>query len=104
MKYFLLIIASVFMFVLSGCMTVCETESPSVTTKFSSGAKLRLEGFQLQTLRATQHHVGYSTASAYNYKTNSWASGGDSYSGATYERLPDEYFSSIVKDIFEFCT
>ena len=38
MKYLLLTIASVCMFVLNGCMTVCETESPSVTTKFSSEA------------------------------------------------------------------
>ena len=102
MKYLLLTIASVCMFVLSGCMTVCETESPSVAVKFSSEAKLHLEGFQLQTLQATQHHVGYSTASAYNFKTNSWASGSGSYSGTTYERLPDEYFSTIVKDTFEF--
>ena len=72
MKYFLLMIAGVCLFLLNGCVTVCETESPALTAKFSPETRLRLEGFQLMIWQATQRHVGRSSAAVYDYRTNSW--------------------------------
>lgn len=101
MKYFLLMIAGVCLFLLNGCVTVCETESPALTAKFSPETRLRLEGFQLMIWQATQRHVGHSSAAVYDYRTNSWTTGSGSYSGTTYDHVPDEQFSSVVTDIFE---
>lgn len=101
MKYFLIATASLCMVVLSGCMSISEPETPALTGKFATEAKLRLEGFQLYSVREKQHHTGNSYFTAYNFKTNSWLTGSDSYSGTTYERMLDEKFPAVVKDIFE---
>ena len=101
MKYISLLIAGVCLFLLNGCVTVCETESPALTAKFSPETRLRLEGFQLMIWQATQRHVGHSSATVYDYRTNSWTTGSGSYSGTTYDRVQDEKFSSIVTDVFE---
>ena len=101
MKYFLIATASLCMIVLSGCMSISEPEAPALTEKFASEANLHLEGFQLYSVREKQHHVGNSYFTAYNFKTDSWLTGSDSYSGTTYERMLDDKFPAIVKDIFE---
>ena len=101
MNFFLTLAASVCMLILSGCMSVNEPKSPALTEKFSAEAELHLEGFQLYSVREKQHHTGNSTFTAYNFKNNSWIMGNDSYSGTTYERMPDDRFPGIVKDIFE---
>ena len=101
MKYFLIATASLCMVVLSGCMSISEPETPALTGKFATEAKLRLDGFQLYSVREKQHHAGNSYFTAYNFKTNSWLTGSDSYSGTTYERMLDEKFPAVVKDIFE---
>ena len=103
MKLFLIAAASVCMLILCGCMSVKEQASPALTEKFANEAKLHLEGFQLYSVREKQHHVGYTYGTAYNFRTDSWITGSNSYSGTTYERLPDEQFPGIVKDIFESC-
>ena len=93
--------ASVCLLILTGCMSVSKPEAPGMTEKFSADMKLHLEGFRLFSIREKQHHVGSSTFSAYNFKTDSWLTGADSCSGTTYERLLDDKFPGIVKDIFE---
>ena len=80
MKLFLMLTASVCMFALSGCMAVSEPEAPAVTEKFSADVQLNLNKFQLYSVREKQYN-------------------GDS--GTTYERMIDDKFSEIVKDIFE---
>ena len=102
MKFFVMLTASVCMLVLSGCMAVSEPETPAVTEKFAADTQLNLEGFQLYSVREKQHNVGSSYSTAYNFKTDSWLTGSDSYSGTTYERMLDDKFPVIVKDIFEF--
>ena len=84
MKIFLMTAAALCMIFLSGCITFNETEAPALPVRFAPEAKLHLEGFQLHTVREKQ------------YKT-----GGSSYSGTTYKRMPDDRFPGIVKDIFE---
>ena len=101
MKYFLMAAASVCVLVLTGCMSVSEPAAPALTGKFVTEAKLHLEGFQLYSVREKQHHVGNSYFTAYNFKTNSWLLGDETYSGTTYERMLDEKFPEIVKDVFE---
>ena len=101
MKSLLLITASVCLLVLTGCMSVNEPEAPALTEKFSGDIQLNLEGFQLYSVREKQHHVGSSYFTAYNFKTDSWLLGDESYSGTTYERMLDDKFPAIVKDIFE---
>ena len=102
MKRILMTVAGVCMFVLSGCMAVSEPDAPVLTEKFSADVKLHLEGFQLYSVREKQHHVGNSYFTAYNFRTDSWLIGEDSYSGTTYERMLDDKFPGIVKDVFEF--
>ena len=80
MKLFLMLTASVCMFALSGCMAVSEPEAPAVTEKFSADVQLNLNKFQLYSVREKQYN-------------------GDS--GTTYERMVDDKFPEIVKDIFE---
>ena len=89
------------MLVLTGCMSVSEPEAPELTEKFSADVQLNLEGFQLYSVREKQHQVGSSYFTAYNFKTDSWLLGDESYSGTTYERMLDDKFPGIVKDIFE---
>jgi hypothetical protein len=101
MKLFLMAAASVCMLVLTGCMSVSKPETPALREKFSGDAQLHLEGFQLYSVREKQHHVGGSYFTAYNFKTDSWLLGDDSYSSTTYERMLDDRFPGIVKDIFE---
>ncbi len=101
MKLFLMIAAGVCIIVLTGCMSVSEPEALTVTAKFSTDAQLHLEGFQLYSVREKQHHMGNSVFTGYNFKTDSWITGGNSYSGTTYERMLDDRFPGIVKDIFE---
>ncbi|MBO7327236.1 MAG: hypothetical protein J6W00_00520 [Lentisphaeria bacterium] len=101
MKLYLMITASVCMLVLTGCMSVSEPESPALTEKFSADIQLHLEGFQLYSVREKQHRVGNSYFTAYNFKTDSWLLGDGSYSETTYERMLDDKFPGIVKDIFE---
>ena len=83
MKTFLIAAAGVCMLVLTGCMSITEQEAPALTEKFSTETKLHLEGFQLYTVREKQHRVG------------------NSYSDTTDERMLDDKFPEIVKDIFE---
>ena len=80
MKYFLIATASLCMIVLSGCMSISEPEAPALTGKFVTEAKLHLEGFQLYSVREKQYNDGSET---------------------TYERMLDDKFPGIVKDIFE---
>jgi hypothetical protein len=101
MKLFLMITASVSMLVLTGCMSVSEPVSPALTEKFSADVHLHLEGFQLYSVREKQQHVGNSYSIGYNFRTDSWLTGSSSYSGTTYERMLDDKFPGIVKDIFE---
>ena len=101
MKFLWMIAAGICVLFLSGCMSVNEQEAPVLTAKFSGEANLHLEGFQLYSVREKQHNVGNSYFTAYNFKTDSWLTGSDSYSGTTYERMLDEKFPGIVKDIFE---
>ena len=82
-------------------MSVSEPEAPALTEKFTADVQLHLEGFKLYSVREKQRHVGNSCFKACNFRTDSWLTGGDSYSGTTYERMPDEQFPGIVKDIFE---
>lgn len=101
MKCFFIAAASFCMVVLSGCMSISEPEAPALTGKFATEAKLHLEGFQLYSVREKQYHAGSSSFTAYNFKTDSWLTGSDSYSGTTYERMIDDKFPAVVKDIFE---
>ena len=101
MKLFLISAFSVCMFVLSGCMSVSEPEAPALTAKFATEAKLHLDGFQLYSVREKQYNTGYTYSTGYNFRTDSWYTGSRSYSGSTYERLLDDKFPGIVKDIFE---
>ncbi len=101
MKYFSIATVSLCIIVLSGCMSINEPEAPALKGKFATEAKLHLEGFQLYSVREKQHHVGNSYFTAYNFKTDSWLTGIDSSSGTTYERMLDEKFPDIVKDVFE---
>ena len=101
MKFLWIIAASAYLFLLSGCMNVSEPESPVLTAKLSGEANLHLEGFQLYSVREKQYNVGNSYFTAYNFKTDSWLLGDDSFSGTTYERMLDDKFPAIVKDIFE---
>ena len=98
---FLTVAAGVCILILSGCMSVNEPQSPALTGKFSPDILLNLEGFQLYSVREKQHHVGQSYFTAYNYRTDSWLTGDNSYSSTTYERMLDDRFPGIVKDIFE---
>ena len=61
-------------------MSVNEPEAPALTGKFVTEAKLHLEGFQLYSVREKQYNDGSET---------------------TYERMLDDKFPGIVKDIFE---
>ena len=101
MKLFLIAVASVCMFVLSGCMSVSEPDAPVVAEKFSDEVQLHLEGFQLYSVREKQHREGSSVFTGYNFKNDSWLLGDSSYSETTYERMLDDRFPEIVKDIFE---
>lgn len=101
MKLFVMMTAGICMFLLNGCMTFNETKAPELTAKFASETKLRLEGFILYSIREKQHHTGYSSSVAYDFKRGAWLTGSSSYSGTTYERLPDEKFPAIVRDLFE---
>lgn len=101
MKIFLMTAAALCMIFLSGCITFNETEAPALPARFAPEAKLHLEGFQLYTVREKQYNTGNSYFTAYNFKTDSWLTGGSSYSGTTYERMLDDRFPGIVKDIFE---
>ena len=101
MKYFFIAAASFCMVVLSGCMSISEPETPALTGKFADEAKLHLEGFQLYSVREKQYQAGSSYFTAYNFKTDSWLLGDKSYSGTTYERMIDDKFPAVVKDIFE---
>jgi hypothetical protein len=101
MRLFSAAAAIVCMFILSGCMSVNEPHAPALTAKFANDVQLSLEGFQLYSVREKQHHAGNSYFTAYNFRTNSWITGGNSYSGTTYERMLDEKFPEIVKDVFE---
>ena len=101
MKYFFIAAASFCMVVLSGCMSISEPEAPALTGKFAAEAKLHLEGFQLYSVREKQYQAGSSYFTAYNFKTDSWLLGDKSYSGMTYERMIDDKFPAVVKDIFE---
>jgi hypothetical protein len=101
MKYFLIATASLCMIVLSGCMSISEPEAPALTGKFATEANLHLEGFQLYTVREKQYHSGYTYGTAYNFRTDSWSVVSGSYSGTSYERMLDDKFPEIVKDIFE---
>lgn len=101
MKFFLIAAASACMLILSGCMSVNEPQAPALTEKFAADVQLHLDGFQLYSVRAKQHHVGSSYFTAYNFKTDSWLLGDESYSRTTYERMLDDQFPGIVKDIFE---
>ena len=101
MKFLLMTVVSVCMLVLTGCMSVNEPEAPALTGKFVTEAKLHLEGFQLYSVREKQHRVGNTYFTAYNFKTDSWLLGDGSYSETTYERMLDDKFPGIVKDIFE---
>ena len=101
MKLFLMAAASVCMIVLTGCMSVSEPGVHPVTEKFSKDAQLHLDGFQLYSVREKQYHAGNSVFTGYNFRTDSWITGGSSYSGTTYERMLDDRFPEIVKDIFE---
>jgi len=47
-----MVAASVSMFILSGCMSVSEPESPVLTEKFAADAQLHLEGFQLYSVNS----------------------------------------------------
>ena len=80
MKFLVMLTASVCMFVLSGCMSVSEPGAPSVTEKLSANVQLSLDNFQLYSVREKQYNDG---------------------SGTTYERMLDDKFPGIVKDIFE---
>lgn len=93
--------ASICMLILSGCMSVSEPEAPVLKEKFAAETKLHLEGFQLYSVREKQYHTGSSSFVAYNFRSDSWLTGSNTYSGTTYERLLDEKFPGIVKDIFE---
>jgi hypothetical protein len=101
MKLFLMASVSFCIIVLTGCMSVSEPGSPAVTAKFSKDAQLHLDGFQLYSVREKQYHAGSSVFTGYNFRTDSWITGGSSYSGTTYERMLDDRFPEIVKDIFE---
>ena len=101
MKFLLMTVVSVCMLILTGCMSVNEPEAPALTGKFVTEAKLHLEGFQLYSVREKQHRVGNTYFTAYNFKTDSWLLGDGSYSETTYERMLDDKFPGIVKDIFE---
>ncbi len=101
MKLFLILTASVCLLVLTGCMSVNEPQAPALTEKFSGDIQLHLEGFQLYSEREKQYHTGNSYFTAYNFRTDSWLLGSESYSGTTYERMLDDKFPGIVKDIFE---
>lgn len=82
-------------------MSVNEPKVPALTEKFSADVQIHLEGFQLYSVREKQYTAGSSYFTAYNFKNDSWLTGSDSYSGTTYERLLDEKFPEIVKDVFE---
>jgi hypothetical protein len=82
-------------------MAVSEPDTPALTGKFSSDLRLHLEGFQLYSVREKQYNAGSNYYTTYNFRTNSWVTGSNSYSGTTYERMPDDKFPDIVKDIFE---
>ena len=101
MKLFLIAASSVCMLVLCGCMSVSEPEAPVVAEKFSDEVQLHLEGFQLYSVREKQHRDGRSVFTGYNFKNDSWLLGDGSYSETTYERMLDDRFPGIVKDIFE---
>lgn len=101
MKFLYWMTASLCMLALTGCMSVNEPEAPVLSEKFSGDVRLHLEGFQLYSVREKQHHTGNTYSVAYNFKTDSWLAGSDSYSGTTYERMLDEQFPGIVRDLFE---
>jgi hypothetical protein len=82
-------------------MSVSEPEAPVVTEKFSNEALLHLDGFQLYSVREKQYREGSSVFTGYNFKNDSWLVGDNSYSETTYERMLDDRFPEIVKDIFE---
>ena len=101
LKLFLIAAASVCMLVLCGCMSVSEPDAPEVTEKFSAEVPLHLEGFQLFSVREKQHREGRFVFTGYNFKNDSWLLGDGSCSETTYERMLDDRFPEIVKDIFE---
>ena len=100
-KLFLISAFSTCMFVLSGCMSLSEPAAPALKAKFATEAKLHLDGFQLYSIREKQYNTGYAYSTGYNFRTDSWYTGSQSYSGSTYERLLDDKFPGVVKDIFE---
>lgn len=80
-------------------MSVSEPEAPAMTGKFAADVTLHLEGFQLYSVREKQYHTGNSYFTAYNFRTERWLIGNNTYSGTTYERMLDDKFPGIVKDI-----
>lgn len=87
--------------VLCGCTTVSETEIPPVESKLSSGIALRLEGFQLTTLRPSLPSVGISANGGYRFNPASWLLSGGPYVGSKLENLPDQAFTTEARDLFE---
>ena len=101
MKLFLIAAAAFCMAVLSGCMSISEPEAPVLNGKFNREPQLRLDGFQLYTVREKQYNTGSAYSVGYDFKRNSWITSTSSYDGTSYERMLDDKFPAIVKDIFE---
>lgn len=87
---------------LSGCWTIYETpQTEKLDRSKHFDMNLKLEGFARQTLQQTGFTTGTTSATAYNWKTNSTVSASGNSSYAHYEYRPDESFANAVTDVFE---
>lgn len=100
MKKWIPAIAIVILF-LNGCWTVSETESPTLRVGQNFDLNLRLEGFEYLLLQSSGAYTESTTASAYNYRSNAFATGSSTTSGRTYEYRPDTGFANAFADSFE---
>ena len=100
MKLFLLTAATVCMLTLSGCMSISEPPEPEMKAKFAAETNLKLDGFQLYSVREKQN-AGYACSIGYDFTNDKWLTLGNSYTGTTYERMIDDKFPPLVKDVFE---
>jgi len=86
---------------LSGCCTVYETDPPVLDKSNKFNLNLKLEGFELVSLRPSGVSFGSGSATAYNWKTGTTATAYGNSTAAYYEYCPDGEFANSTADLFE---
>jgi lipoprotein len=100
-RFLTIVLVVVISLLLSGCWTIYETPPVALDCSQKFDLNLKLEGFELVSLRQTGFSNSSGSATAYSWQNNSTATAYGNSTTAHYEYRPDDTFAYSVTDTFE---